>query len=52
VVVADVDGAKIPVFVDEEIDDVGGVENGRQEDGVGDVAVELVLVGDEREVAE
>lgn len=51
VVVADVDGAEVPVFVDEEVDDVDGVEEGGNEDRVCDMAVSLVLVGDEGEVA-
>ncbi len=50
-VVADIDGSEVPVFVDEEVDDVDGVEERADEDGLGDEAMELVLVGDEGEVA-
>jgi len=46
-VVADVDGTEIPIFVDEEIYYVEGVESCGYNDGFGDEAVELVLVGDE-----
>jgi hypothetical protein len=46
-VVTDVDGAEIPVFVDEEIYYVDGVEGCGDNDGFGDEAMELVLVCDE-----
>lgn len=45
--VADVDSAEVPVFVDEEINYVDSVKDGGNYDGIGDVSVELVLVGDE-----
>lgn len=47
----DVDRAEVPVLVDEEVDYVDCVEDGGNNDGFGDEAVELVLVGYEREIA-
>lgn len=47
----DVDGAEVPVFVDEEVDYVDCVEDRGNDDGFGDDAVELILIGYEREVA-
>ena len=49
---ADVNGAKIPVFVDEEIDDVGGLEVESSQDGLRDDAVKFVLVCNERSVTD
>lgn len=51
-VVADVDGSEVPVFVDEEVDDVENVEGCADENCIGYVAVQLVLVGNEGEIAE
>lgn len=51
-VVADVNGAEVPVFVDEEVYDVDCVEDRGDDDRLGDEAVELVLVGHEGEVTE
>jgi hypothetical protein len=51
-VVADVDSAEVPVFVDEKVDNVDCVEDGCNDDGFSDEAVDLVLVGHEREITE
>lgn len=50
VIMADVNGAEIPVLINEEVEDVDGVKSCAEEDRVGNVAVELVLVGDKRQV--
>jgi hypothetical protein len=50
-VVADVDGAEIPVFVDVEVDDVDAVEESAEKDGIGNEAMGLVLVCYEGKVA-
>jgi hypothetical protein len=50
-VVADVNGAEIPVFIPEEVDDVDGLEDVGYDDGVVDAAVLLVLPAGEGEVA-
>lgn len=50
-VVTDVDGAEIPILVDEEVDNVDCVEGGADENGLGYKTVELILISDEREVA-
>jgi hypothetical protein len=44
-IVADVDGAEVPVFVDVEVDDVDAMEESAEENGIGDEAMGLVLVG-------
>lgn len=49
-VVADVDGAEVPVFVDEEVEYVDCVESGGDDDGVGDKAMDLILVGYKRKI--
>jgi hypothetical protein len=49
-VVADVYRAEVPVFVDKEVHYIDCMENGGNDDGVGDEAVELVLVGHEGEI--
>lgn len=46
-IVTDVDCAEVPVFVDVKIYAVNGVQDVDDYDGVGDVAVELVLIGGE-----
>lgn len=51
VVVANIDGSKVPVFVDEEIDHVYCVKQCSDEDGFGDIAMKLILIGNERKVA-
>ena len=43
VVMANVNGANVPILVDEEVDDVDGVQNVSNDDGVGDVAISSVL---------
>jgi hypothetical protein len=50
-VVAYINCAKVPVFIDKEVDGVNGVENGCDYNGLCDEAVELVLVGQERKIA-
>jgi hypothetical protein len=47
VIVTNVDSAKIPIFVDEEIHHVDGVEEGRDQHGFGDVTVDLILIRNE-----
>jgi hypothetical protein len=51
-VVADVDGAEIPVFIDEEVEYVDCVEDYGNNHGLGDEAMELILVGHEGEITE
>jgi hypothetical protein len=51
VIVAYIDGSEIPVFVNEEVHNVYGVENGRDQDRFGDVSMDLILISNEREVA-
>jgi hypothetical protein len=46
----DVNRAEVPIFIYEEIHDIDGVKDGSDHDGVGDVTVGLVLIGDEREI--
>ena len=49
-VVADVDCAEVPIFVDEEVDCIDCVENCCDYDGFCNETVDLVLVGHEREI--
>lgn len=49
-IVADIDGAKIPIFVDEEVNHVDGVKSRGEKDRLGDVAMKLVLVCNERQI--
>jgi hypothetical protein len=50
VIVAYIDGSEIPVFVNEEVHNVNGVENGRDQDRFSDVSMVLILISNEREV--
>jgi len=50
-VVAHINSPEVPIFVDEEIDDVDSVECGGNDDGFGDEPMELVLICDEGDVA-
>ena len=50
VIMTDVNRAEVPIFIYEEIHDIDGVKDGSDHDGVGDVTVGLVLIGDEREI--
>ncbi len=50
VVMADVNSAQIPVLVDEEVHNVNGVKESCYQDGVCDVAMNLILVCNEGEV--
>lgn len=45
-----IDGSEIPVFVNEEVHNVYGVENGRHQDRLGDVSMDFILISNEREV--
>jgi hypothetical protein len=47
----DVDSAKIPIFVDEEVYDVNGVKGRADKNRFGDEAMQLVLVCNKRKVA-
>jgi hypothetical protein len=50
VIVTYIDGSEIPVFVNEEVHNVYGVENRRDQDRFGDVSMDLILISNEREV--
>ncbi len=50
VVMADVNSAQIPILVDEEIHNVNGVKEGCYQNGVCDIAMNLILVCNEGEV--
>ncbi len=45
-----IDGPEIPVFVNEEVHNVYGVENGRDQDRFGDESMDLILISNERGV--
>jgi hypothetical protein len=47
---ADVNSAQIPILVDEEIHNVNGVKEGCYQNGVCDIAMNLILVCNEGEV--
>lgn len=49
-VVGDIDGAEVPVLVVEEIQDIGGMEQVKEDHGVGDIANLLVLGSGEGQV--
>ena len=46
-IVTDVDGTKIPIFVDEEVNNVEGVKRGSDENRLSNVTVQLVLIRNE-----
>ena len=46
----DINGAEIPVLVDEEVNGIDTMEHCGNHDSVGDVAMKLILVGDEGEI--
>jgi len=50
VIVAYIDGSEIPVFVNEEVHNIYGVENGRDQDRFGYISMDLILISNEREV--
>ena len=52
VVVGNVDRAQVPVFIVEEVDDIGSLEEIDEDHAIGDIAVLLVLGAKEGEVDE
>jgi hypothetical protein len=44
VVMTNVDGPEIPVFIDEEIEHIYGMEYVGNDDGIGYVAISLILI--------
>ena len=51
-VVADINCTQVPVFIDEEVENVDGVQDVGNHHRVGDVPILLILVGSEREISE
>lgn len=50
VVMADIDGTEVPIFVDKEVDHIDRLQDRADNDGVGYDAMELALVGDKGEI--
>ena len=42
-----IDRAEVPVFVGEEVEGIQSMQSQNEDDRVGDISVQLVLVGDE-----
>lgn len=51
-VMTDVDCTEIPVFVDEEVDHIDSMKTCGEKDRIGDIAMELILIGYKGEVAD
>lgn len=49
-IMTDVYGAEIPVFIDEEVHHVESMQGGTDKNRRGNITVELILICDEREV--
>lgn len=49
-VMTDIDSSQIPILIDEEIHNIDRMQESGQKDRLCDVAVQLMLVGDERAV--
>lgn len=49
-VMTDVDGSQVPILIDEEIHDIDRMQKSGQKDRLCDVAVQLILVRNERAV--
>lgn len=46
----DINGSKVPIFVDKKVNDVYTVEESAQNDRIGYVTMSLILVSNERQV--